>query len=419
MLAAILVPTLTLGACLAASPSVEAVASACELDDAQLCPLAPRRSSSNLALMQVAKVFVKQQKSRLGRRHEEDTAEEDDPKEKEPGISGEEKAKLVKASAARLKKILAKALANSNKSGLPYEYFLDVDYLHDANNPLDNDEPESSEGSSEKDEAPRDELEKPKAPDKPIKQILAMNCTTVDDPRGATMLTMTGVAKAGTPCVFGADERDQGGHCIMDDGKYGTYGWCYTTMDKTAWGSCSEYCPLGGAAGVLERRIDDLDQFVARILAKVRRKKNCSDVEEKPPSAEASSEESSKAEEESSKEESAEKEGEESPKKKPEKEKSAEKEEKPAEKEGEESPKKKEPEEVKLLSRDMRRRLEVPEMKLVGDMAQAEALDEFETKSRSFALVAKVIQLGRLVEQGLLSKEEFEELKKEVMRALD
>lgn len=49
------------------------------------------------------------------------------------------------------------------------------------------------------------------------------------------------MSTAGTPCVFGADFRDEGSHCIPEF-EYGSRGWCYTRMDQTSWGSCSESC---------------------------------------------------------------------------------------------------------------------------------------------------------------------------------
>merc|ERR1712217_126726 len=70
----------------------------------------------------------------------------------------------------------------------------------------------------------------------------------------------------------GQDDRDEGSHCIdVESGKYGSHGWCWTNH-KQEWGACSEYCPLGGSAGVLERRIASLDAFAANVLAKLKNK---------------------------------------------------------------------------------------------------------------------------------------------------
>lgn len=59
-----------------------------------------------------------------------------------------------------------------------------------------------------------------------------------------------------TPCVFGADPRDGGKHCIEDDGDiYGSFGWCYTAKDKSQWGSCGEACPAAGHMGILHKNV--------------------------------------------------------------------------------------------------------------------------------------------------------------------
>jgi len=58
--------------------------------------------------------------------------------------------------------------------------------------------------------------------------------------------------------VFGVDIRDEGAHCIMDDIKYGTFGWCWTNAQMDSWGSCNETCPLFGPLKVLEDKIDEL-----------------------------------------------------------------------------------------------------------------------------------------------------------------
>jgi len=77
---------------------------------------------------------------------------------------------------------------------------------------------------------------------------------------------------AGTPCLFGTDNRDEGWHCIMDAGKYGSLGWCWTSKSHSSWGPCSEHCPLFGQAGVLGKKIDafgeDLRRFSKQILNK-------------------------------------------------------------------------------------------------------------------------------------------------------
>jgi len=54
-------------------------------------------------------------------------------------------------------------------------------------------------------------------------------------------LTWLFAASPGTPCRFGADDRDEGSHCIED----GTSpnGWCYTASSLPwSWGPCSPTC---------------------------------------------------------------------------------------------------------------------------------------------------------------------------------
>eukprot|EP00419_Tripos_fusus_P009545 CAMPEP_0172663964 /NCGR_PEP_ID=MMETSP1074-20121228/6280_1 /TAXON_ID=2916 /ORGANISM="Ceratium fusus, Strain PA161109" /LENGTH=229 /DNA_ID=CAMNT_0013480039 /DNA_START=73 /DNA_END=759 /DNA_ORIENTATION=- len=70
---------------------------------------------------------------------------------------------------------------------------------------------------------------------------------------------------SGTPCVFGADTRDEGWHCIMDAGRFGSLGWCWTSKSKSSWGSCSESCPLFGPARVLGKKIDALRDNIRRL----------------------------------------------------------------------------------------------------------------------------------------------------------
>jgi len=82
------------------------------------------------------------------------------------------------------------------------------------------------------------------------------NCTTRFDERVQSMIQVT--SPPGTPCVFGLDPRDEGAHCIFDDGQYGSLGWCYTGANKEAWGACGESCPLYGQAQILDRKIDQV-----------------------------------------------------------------------------------------------------------------------------------------------------------------
>lgn len=108
----------------------------------------------------------------------------------------------------------------------------------------------------------------------PTKQALALlvACTTHLDPRQDRPLSFilsSQPAAFGAQCMFGVDARDEGSHCIYDNAKYGSFGWCYTKEDKGEWGSCDQSCPLWGAAKKLEGRIDLLTQKVHIALARV------------------------------------------------------------------------------------------------------------------------------------------------------
>lgn len=71
------------------------------------------------------------------------------------------------------------------------------------------------------------------------------------------------VSPPGTPCVFGVDPRDEGSHCIGEEGDaYGSYGWCFTAADKSEWGSCSEKCPLYGHMAQLGQKIAKINHVV-------------------------------------------------------------------------------------------------------------------------------------------------------------
>jgi len=88
-------------------------------------------------------------------------------------------------------------------------------------------------------------------------------CVTRADPRAVAFGYET--SEPGTPCVFGVDLRDEGWHCIMEDGKYGSFGWCFTSTDLASWGSCEEACPLFGPAKVLASKIDSLEAYTNEI----------------------------------------------------------------------------------------------------------------------------------------------------------
>jgi hypothetical protein len=86
-------------------------------------------------------------------------------------------------------------------------------------------------------------------------------CVTRYDSRVESSLLYSASAP-GTPCVFGVDERDEGSHCIMEDEKYGSFGWCYTSTSKGSFGSCSEGCPLPGHYATLHGEIQSIRKTV-------------------------------------------------------------------------------------------------------------------------------------------------------------
>lgn len=103
----------------------------------------------------------------------------------------------------------------------------------------------------------------------PKDEVVKLECVTRANPR-VVSTGLTSVAKPGTACIFGLDDADEGAHCIMLGGKYGSYGWCYTAEDRSEWGSCNDRCPLSGAAATLAKRVDAMDEMVGVILEKVR-----------------------------------------------------------------------------------------------------------------------------------------------------
>jgi len=97
-------------------------------------------------------------------------------------------------------------------------------------------------------------------------------CTTRADPRSDQrwqFLFGLNTAAPGTSCIFGVVPADEGSHCMLSDGKYGSFGWCYTRSDRTEWGSCGEGCPLVGTADVITKRLDRLTFRVALALKKL------------------------------------------------------------------------------------------------------------------------------------------------------
>lgn len=94
-------------------------------------------------------------------------------------------------------------------------------------------------------------------------------CAVKDDPRAKAWFAET--SPEGTPCVFGVDgdARDEGAHCIFDNGDFGTNGWCYTSKDRSSWGSCNGKCPLYGPSKQLGKKIDHMDKMVDKVIKKL------------------------------------------------------------------------------------------------------------------------------------------------------
>lgn len=92
-------------------------------------------------------------------------------------------------------------------------------------------------------------------------------CVTREEARVADS-TFYITSPAGTPCVFGVDARDEGYHCIMEGGVYGSFGWCFTSKDKSSWGSCDRGCPLFGPDEILEAGMDSIRDDIKEILAR-------------------------------------------------------------------------------------------------------------------------------------------------------
>lgn len=92
-----------------------------------------------------------------------------------------------------------------------------------------------------------------------------ITCRT-SGPRKASWFSHT--AAEGTPCVFGVDQRDEGGYCIHDDpAAHGPNGWCWTKMDRSEWGTCNDACPLTGQDKVLLKSIQKTGASLKTLMA--------------------------------------------------------------------------------------------------------------------------------------------------------
>jgi hypothetical protein len=87
-------------------------------------------------------------------------------------------------------------------------------------------------------------------------------CVTVEDARASHPFYQT--SPPGTPCIFGVDADDEGSHCIYDGGRYGSFGWCFTSLDRSTWGSCGSACPFSGYQKLLADKLDNLTQTLSK-----------------------------------------------------------------------------------------------------------------------------------------------------------
>lgn len=143
---------------------------------------------------------------------------------------------------------------------MPSEYFQDVDYIEDANDPLEGWPLSTSIPleiiprttsvlPSSTTEAPMQNA----TANEPSNFVSFARCKTVIPPVESEFYK---TADHGTPCLFGVDDRDERGHCIMDDlANHGVFGWCWTVSDRSVWGSCNEECPLFGQPAVLQKKL--------------------------------------------------------------------------------------------------------------------------------------------------------------------
>jgi len=104
-----------------------------------------------------------------------------------------------------------------------------------------------------------------------VEQIQQKNnwtgCVTIESPLARSNLVKR-VAPPGTPCIFRADAWDEALHCIdADKGTHGQFGWCWTKLDRSEWGSCSKACPLAGDVHTLSEKLERLEGLVAQLSA--------------------------------------------------------------------------------------------------------------------------------------------------------
>lgn len=96
---------------------------------------------------------------------------------------------------------------------------------------------------------------------------VTVKCVTRMDSRVSSWLATT--SPEDTPCVFGVDPRDEGSHCIFGNGQYGSNGWCWTSADRSTWGSCGDECPLYGAAQQLADKVQTASDKIDKVMDKL------------------------------------------------------------------------------------------------------------------------------------------------------
>eukprot|EP00913_Durusdinium_trenchii_P027251 g25566.t1 len=81
--------------------------------------------------------------------------------------------------------------------------------------------------------------------------ITSESCVTVKT--GKAEAWLTAAAPVGVMCIFGVGKSRSGG-------PYGVNGWCWTKKDRSAWGHCSEKCPLSGQEKVLAEKLEEIEK---------------------------------------------------------------------------------------------------------------------------------------------------------------
>lgn len=100
---------------------------------------------------------------------------------------------------------------------------------------------------------------------------LLETCRTVEDARTPQLSSRPGAPKlaaAGTPCMVGVADADEGKHCIYDLA-HGSFGWCYTKADKSEWGPCSDSCPVQASLLQFTNRVNRLTEKINSVMAEL------------------------------------------------------------------------------------------------------------------------------------------------------